>query len=41
MKGVFEEALQLVLNLYPDRDDEVSLAVDPDMIAGRLSWSTW
>ena len=41
MKGVFEEALQLVLNLYPDHDDEVSLAVDPDMIAGRLSWSTW
>lgn len=40
MKGVFEEALQLILNVYPEHDEEVTLSVDPDMLTGRWNWQT-
>lgn len=38
MKGIFDEALQQVLSVYPEHDDEVTLAVDPDMMLGSWIW---
>ena len=41
MKGVFEDALQQVADSYPEHDDEVTLSVDPDLVAtGRFNWRT-
>lgn len=38
MKGIFDEALQQVLGVYPEHDDEVTLSVDPDMMLGSWTW---
>lgn len=41
MKGIFEEALQLVESFYPEHDDEVALSVDPAMLTRRWNWQTF